>query len=108
VGFRVERFSVSFLTVGFRVYGVKALEMVRSQQAQQDRDGPAGPFMPYTGGLSRISAGCDDFLFYWWASEYEIVGFRVSKSGPSRSDQWASVSEKVGFRVTLYKEARGT
>jgi len=64
--------------------------------------------MPNWGGLSRISTQSQDFLFHQWASEYETVGFRVAKSGPSRSNWWASVSEKVGFRVTLYKEARGS
>lgn len=50
--------------------------------------------------------GLEDFLQCWWASEYELVGFRVGESGLSRRDWWASVSLKVGFRVNLYKEAR--
>ncbi len=57
-------------------------------------------------GFRVYSHASDDFLQHWWASEYEIVGFRVGESGLPRRDWWASVSLKVGFRVTLYKEAR--
>ena len=31
----------------------------------------------HSGGLPRISAEFEDFLVFRWASEYEIVGFRV-------------------------------
>ena len=97
--------------VGFRV---DSSENAESWQIVAFGDAlPQGPILgglPRTRsakcGLPRISAGCGDFLAYWWASEYAIVGFRVWQSGPSRRKWWASVSQIVGFRVTVYKEAR--